>query len=252
MVAPRPARVRARSASGRRRASPRECRAAPSPRSTDGGGRSRRRSSSSSASCCLPLIVADRRATAPTALHRRPCHRRSADRDRCERCRRPDDHRLAGSRASRPASRPRLRSGVSDPHRRASPLVRWARAARGPGSGHLGGRRSARPQPRNRSAARPRVHRRSHAVRDRSSGRGGDLQAPACPERPRDDRRRREPPERRHWARPLRDRRRRGVRAGESRRRDRFLRRDRGHQRRDRRRDRVPRRPESWVWSTTT
>ena len=94
---------------------------------------------------------------------------------------------------------------------------------------------------RDRAAARALVHRRCHGVGDRSGGRRGDLQAPARPDRPRDDGRRREPPQRRHWARPVRDRRRGGRTRRWTRRARSFPScRDRGHQRRDRRRDRVP------------
>ncbi len=158
---------------------------------------------------------------------------------------RSHDRCPTGARPPCPSAGPRLRGRLPDAGGGASPLVRRSRAAGGAGGRRLGRRRRGDTPFRDRFAARPRFHRRRHALGDGSGRRGRDIQAAARPRRPRDHGRRREPPQRRNGARPLRDRRGSRLRATESGRGGRVLRRDGGHQRCDRPRHRISWRPGS-------
>ena len=115
-----------------------------------------------------------------------------------------------------------------------------------------GGRRDGAPEPRDRPPPRSRLHRRGDGLGD-GSGRGRrDVQATSGPARAVHDRRRREPPQRRHRAGAVRDRGRGRVCADRAGRGDRHVRRHRRDQRGDRARDRFPRCPRSPPWSTIT
>ncbi len=170
------------------------CRAA----TLDDGTASRSRSSCWSACSLLAALVAIVVATAAHPVHRRarragllvgafgPARGRSSCRSR-------------PSSSCRPPAGPRLRGRLPAPLRRAPAVVR-------PGSLLLPSRASSSRRPssplvlhaRDRPAARARVHRRRHGVRDGPGGGRRDVQAPAgVPTAAGDPRRRREPAQRR-------------------------------------------------------